>query len=337
MQITDAVVMTPQGLQATGSVAQRLMSGEFKANSLRTNATLRKDEWKTYDQALVQAAVRPMRAAAVLRSLGLTYSIGNGLAKTVLEYEDVSDMTDAFLSMDGETQGNNDRVVVGIKYLPLPIISKPWFLGARALAAARASGGGLDTTQTDTAGRKCGEMLEDMLLNGTGATPFSFGGGSIYGLTDHPSRNTLDMSVDWASATGNQIKDDVLEMIRLAQLDLFYGPYVLFVSANCQPAWGDDYSSNYKQTIIARIREIEGISQVVFCPFLNKSYANSQGVLAQASADVMRIVDGMPLTNVQWEEQGNMRFHFKGMMIAVPQIRARQDGTCGIVHCKSGL
>jgi hypothetical protein len=337
MEITDALVMTPEGMRATGSIAQRLMDGGFKANTLRTNSTLRKDEWKEYDKALVQAAVRPMRAVAALRSMGLTFSIGNGMAKTVLEYEDVSDMSDAQLSIDGETQGDNDRVVVSIKYLPLPIISKPWFLGARTLAAARLAGGGLDTTQTETAGRKCGETLEDMLLNGTGASPFSFGGGTIYGLTDHPSRNTLAMGTDWASATGKAIKDDILEMIRLAQLDLFYGPYTLFVSSNCQPHMGDDYSSNYSKTILARVREIEGISRVEYCPFLNKSYASSQAILVQATPDVVRLVDGMPMTNVQWEEQGNMRFHFKGMMISVPQIRARQDGTCGIVHCKAGL
>lgn len=335
MDITDAVIMTPEGFKATGSIAQRLMEGGFKSNALRTNATLRKDEWKHYDKALVEAAIRPMRAVNALRQMGLTFSIGNGMAKTVLEYEDVSDMSGASISMDGETEGNNDRVIVSIKYLPLPIISKPWFLGARSLASMRASGGNLDMVQTETAGRKCGESLEDMLLNGTGATPFAFGGGTIYGLTDHPSRNTLTMSTDWASASGKQIKDDILEMIRLAQLDLFYGPYVLMVSSNCQPHWGDDYSSNYAKTITARVREIEGISQVIFCPFLNKTYAASQGILFQATPDVVRIVDGMPLTNVQWEEQGNMRFHFKGMMIAVPQVRARQDGTCGIVHCKA--
>lgn len=335
MVISDAIMVTSEGLRATGSIAQQLLSGGFKANALRTNATLRKDEWKIYDKALVQAAVRPMRAVAALRSLGLTFSVGNGLAKTVLEYEDVSDMSDASVSMDGEVVGDNDRVVVNIKYLPLPIVSKPWFLGARTLAAARSSGGGLDVTQTQTAGRKCGEMIEDILLNGTGSTPFSFGGGTLYGLTDHPNRNTQTMSVDWASATGNQVKDDVLSMIEKAQADFYYGPYVLFVSANCSPHWGDDYSSNYSKTILARIREIEGISQVVFCPFLNKTTTASQGILVNATEDVVRIVDGMPLTNVQWEEKGNMRFHFKGMMISVPQIRARQDGTCGVVHCKA--
>jgi hypothetical protein len=343
----DTLQVTDTGVVASGSMAQRLLDNGFKVNSLRpactdakgnalkNNATLRYDEWKEYDRVLVEETVRPMRAVAALRAAGLTYGIGNGFAKPILQYEDVSKMGEATLSMDGESERDNDRVEFTLKYLPLPILAKSWFINGRVLASSRETGAALDTTQTAQSGTRIGELLEDLTLNGSSS--FTFGGGTIYGLTDHPQRNTLAMAVDWGSASPAAIVKDVKDMVQKCFDDFFYGPFILFVSANCEMHWNDDYSSHYAKTILNRVKEISTISDVVFCPFLNKSYAYSQGVLVQRSPGTVRIVEGMPLTNVQWEERGNTRFHFKGMTIAVPQVRATQAGNSGICHCKAGL
>jgi len=299
-------------------------------NQMHTNAVLRWYEWQSYDTALLVEALRPMRAVAAMRSAGLTHSIGNGLGKTVLMYEDVSFLGEADMSMDAESQRGNDRVEFTQKFLPLPIIHKSWFINARTLAASRETGESLDTTQAAMSGRKIGEYIESMTL--LGSNSYAFGGGTVYGLTDFPTRQTGNFTADWATASPKVVLKDILAMVQKAQADYFYGPYLLFISGNCESAFSDDYSSNYGKSLLNRIKETQMIKDVVFCPFLNKNSAATQAVLFQATPDVARLVDGMPLTNVQWEEQGNMRFHFKGMQICLPQIRATQGSNCGVVH-----
>ena len=318
-----------------GGIASRLMDADFKTNALRTNDTLRFVEWQRYDQALVRETIRPQRAVNALRAAGLTYALGDGLGSMVLMYEDVSDLTDANMSMDAESQRDNDRVEFTQKYLPMPIVHKSWFVNGRTLNASRKTGESLDVTQTAYAGRKIGEYIENMTLNG--ANSYNFGNGTIYGMTDHPSKNNIAMAIDWATADPLLILDDILAGVQAVQNDWFYGPYILFVSANCEAHFGTDYSSHYAKATLSRIREVNNIQDVVFCPFLNKTVAASQGVLVQATPDVIRLVEGLPLTNVQWEEKGNLRFHFKAMQICVPQVRATQAGRMGLCHFKAGL
>jgi len=49
------------------------------------NATLRKDEWKQYDDAILKAAQVRLQGVADLYSRGLTFNINNGLGTTDLE------------------------------------------------------------------------------------------------------------------------------------------------------------------------------------------------------------------------------------------------------------
>ena len=336
--ITAAGLKTNSDVNALKSLAMSL-GIPLEVPTMHANAaTLRWYEWQEYDQTLLVESLRPQRAVNALRAAGLTKSIGNGLGKTVLMYEDVSFLGDAEMSMDGESQRGNDRVEFTQKFLPLPIIHKSWFINARTLAASRETGEALDTTQAAMVGRRIGEYLENMTVNG--ASSYAFGGGTIYGFLDYLYRQTVAMTADWATATGNQILKDVNSMIAKAQAHFFYGPYILFISGNLEPRFGDDYSSNYAKPIIARIKELTSIREIVFVPFMNKAAGTattSSAVLFQAAPDVARIVEGMPLTNVQWAEQGNMRFHFKGMQIAVPQIRSTQSNLCGVVHAAVGL
>src|SRR6185295_12574217 len=75
---------------------------------LRTLDTLQKDEWKFYDDQVLEEYVLRLRAVAMLVSRGLVKVIPNGLAKTVYEYEKQTDMDDAEVSMDGISRSDND-------------------------------------------------------------------------------------------------------------------------------------------------------------------------------------------------------------------------------------
>ncbi len=311
-----------------GNVANRLLANDFNTNALRTNDTLRKDEWKFYDIAIIKEAQLRLNGVADLISRGLTFSVAGGFGKTVLEYEDQSDINDASVSMDGLNSGPNDRPEYDLKFLPLPITHKDFFISARILQASRTTGQSLDTTWAELAARKVSEKLETYLFQGSG--DYTFGGGTIFGYTDFPDRNTGSLTADWAlsTTTGAEIITDVLAMKQTEIDDRFFGPYVLYIPTAYETKMDEDYKADGDQTIRERILAIANISDVRVSDFMP---ANNV-VLVQMTQDVVRMVEGMPFTNVQWETQGSMMFHMKVMTINVPQIRADQAGRCGLAN-----
>ena len=337
--------------RANGSVAQRLMAngmnplalkpwigsdgqvymtqivnGKAQAIPLHVNATLRKDEWKEIDQAVVMAAQDRMVGVADLYSRNLVYRIGNGLGKTVLEYEDIDDLTDAELTMDAITPSKKDRPNYELKYLPLPIVHKDFSFNARVLAASRTTGQPLDTTTAALAARRVIDKVETMLFQG--ASTYSYGGGTLYGYLDHPQRNTVTLTQNWDASgkTGTEIVDDVLAM-KQASIDArHYGPWVLYIPTAYETVLDDDHKTNSERTIRERILAISGIQDIKVADKLTANKA----VLVEMNAETVRMVEGMAINTVEWEENGGFTMNFKVLTIMVPQIRADQNGHCGI-------
>jgi hypothetical protein len=81
-------------------------------------------------------------------------------------------------------------------------------------------------------------------------------------------------------------------------------------------------------TVRERIMSIGGISDIVVSDFLT----GNKVVLAQASAQTMRIVRGMQIQTVQWSSGDGMSINFKVMAIMVPQIRADSANRCGVAY-----
>jgi len=305
------------------------MANGFNVNALRTNTLLRKDEWKTLDDAVVGIAKDRLVGVGDLVSRGLVLDLGGrGLGTTVLQYEDASDMTDAGMSMDGEDEGNMDRVAYSLKSLPLPLTHKDFKVNLRVLESSRQLGQPLDVTYAAVASRKVAEKIEDTLFNG--ASAYTFGGGTVRGYTDHPNRNTVSLSTAWddSSKTGNNILDDVLAM-KQASIDAkHYGPWMLYVPTGYDAPLDDDFKANGDMTIRQRLRETEGIIDVKTADRLTADNV----VLAEFVPETSRVVIGLNPTTVEWEVKGGLVNHFKVMSIIVPQIRADQDGNSGIVH-----
>ena len=342
-------VMNEGQLQAHGTVAQRLIATGMNTNALRTwigkdgrsymningkatpvtNAsTLRKDEWKQYDTAVLEAARLRLSGIADLNSRGLSYNIPNGMGTTVLEYEDIGDITEANLNMDGVTRGEKDRPQFNINYLPLPIIHKDFSINARVLAASRTTGRPLDTTMAALAGKVVAEKAETILFQG--ASAYTFGGGTIRGYQDFPNRTTGSLAVDWdgSAITGALIIADVIAMKQASIADRHYGPWVLYIPTSYETVLDQDYVSGYPKTIRARILEISGISAIKVSDFMTTNNL----LLVEMSPETVRMVNGMQVTVVEWQTEGNMVSHFKVMAIMVPQIRSDQNLRSGVVH-----
>lgn len=319
-------MMVQQGFTS----AQRLMACGLNVNALRTNATLREDEWKAVDTAVLKVAQERLVGVADLMARNLVYNVSNGLGKTVLQYEDISDVEEAQLSMDAVTAGKNDRVVYSVKYLPLPVISADWQLNIRVLNASRTTGDSLDTSIQEAKARKIAEKMEDMLFNG--ASTFAFGGGTLYGYLDAPGTNGTTLSQKWdaGAATGETILDDV-RALKQASIDAkHYGPWMIYVPTRYETPLDDDFKANSDKTIRQRIREVTGIVDVKVADKMPATDP-AKVILVQMTSDVVRWVQGLPLQNIEWEEKGGLVMFFKTITIAVPQIRADQEGNSGIV------
>lgn len=341
--------------QAYGSVAARVVQPGFSPGMLRpwigddgrsycavknksgvmvavptqnANATLRKDAWKILDDAVVKAARPRLRAVADLRGRGLQFTIANGIRKTVLETETQSDITPATISMDGLRQGEADRPEFGLNFLPLPIIHKDFHYSARQLAVSQDGGSPLDTTTAELAARRVAEEAERLLLGV--ASSFAYGGGTIFGYTNFPSR--LTRTISDPTVTGYVPRDTLLDVLAMRQQACdahHFGPYVLYVAKAWDEFMDDDFSTlKGDNTLRERLERIENIEDVRTLDFLT----NFDMVLVQMTTDVARMVVGMDITTVQWETMGGLQQNFKVMAILVPQLRADHNSNTGIVH-----
>lgn len=338
--------------QAQGSVASALMANGFDIAALRPwigndgrsfvavnqggklvaaprvtqNAILRQDEWKLIDRAVTVAAKQRLRLVSDLRAAGLTYNLPNGMGHTVLESERMGDITPATISMDPARKSEGDRPEFDLINLPLPIIHKDFFFNARQIATSRQRGAGIDVTTAELAARKVVEEAEKLFLGTAGS--YSYGGGTVYGLTNFPGRLTKVLTAPTGSNQATTITE-ILDMRKKSTDNNYFGPWVLYVS----PAWDlyldQDYSATKgTNTLRDRIKAINGITDVRTLDYLT----GYQMIMVQMTSDVIRIVNGMDITTLQWETDGGMRVHFKVMAMWVPQLRADYDSQTGIVH-----
>ncbi|HUS88039.1 MAG TPA: major capsid protein [Desulfosporosinus sp.] len=340
--------------QASGAVATRLLANDFNVHCLRpyigqdgrtyittnvggklrgvpTNnaiATLRKDDWKQLDLAIVKAAMPRLKAVADLRSMGLTYNVPNGMGKTILETERMSDVNDATISMDGLREGADDRPHFDLLTLPLPIIHKDFSFSARQIAASRSGGTPLDTSMAEASGRKVAEEAEKLLLGVSSS--YSYGGGVIYGYTNFPSRITKTITSPVASGwTGQTLLTEILDMRALSVAKYHYGPWMMYTAPNWSQYLDTDFStSKGSNTVRERIQKVDGITDIRTLDYLE----DYDIVMVQMTTDIVREVIGMDITTLQWETNGGMLVHYKVMAILVPQLRADFNSNTGIVH-----
>lgn len=297
------------------------------------NATLQYDEWKQIEDAVVPIQRNRLVAVQDLISRGLTTSLpGGGLGTTVVQWQDVSDMTAAEMNMDGATRANADRFEFDTKYLPVPIISKMFQFNARELASSRSRGMPLDTRGAVNAARKIREFEEDMLLKGVSS--YAFGGGTIYGYLDFPSANSATLSANWTASakTAADILADVLSCKQALINDNFsMGPYSVYVPQAYDTVLDEDYDSTTAtgRTIRQRLESIDGLGAGSI-KVADRLTANKV-VMLQLSTEVVDLVQGMQMTPVEWSVEGGMILKYKLMSITVPRLYADQDGRCGIV------
>ncbi len=315
------------GAWAGKQFLKALQAGQpLSASVLRTCDTLRKDEWKSFDEQVVSEGVIRLRGVANLLAAGLVQNIANAFGKTLHEWEDITDMDPAVVSLDGLARGDDDRQEFSIQGVPLPITHKDFNIGIRTLAASRERGEPLNTTQARTAGRLVFEQFENSLYNGL---PLSYRGLPVYGLLTHPDRNTLAYSgANWATATGAVMVTDIKAALQVLEADRFYGPYWMDIPTGYGIEMVDDFKTESDKTIMQRLSEIPSLDKITVCDQLPAD----EVVIYQPTSDVVEWGMGEEVQTVQWDLYGGMQVAFKVLGIQVPIVKSTAALRSGIVH-----
>jgi hypothetical protein len=300
-------------------------------------ATLRRDEWKALDEAVINVARERLVGIADLEANNLVYNLNNAMGTTVFEWHDVGDTMEADMTMDGVTRSRGGRTVFQHNYLPIPIIHSDYEINARALSASRSLGNPLDTYAAENAARRVAEKLEDMLFTDT---TYSYGEtdarsrNTIYSYVNFPDKNDIVLSVNWddSSKTGAEIIADVLSMKQASIDDYHWGPWKLYIPTAYETVLDSDYDPTTPGTTIReRILKISGISGITVVDRLS---ANNV-LLVEMKSDTIRLIKGMAMTNLQADTEFGFVNKYKVLTIQVPQIRSDSNGRCGIVHLAS--
>lgn len=291
-----------------------------------TNALLQKDEWIAYDSAVRQVATIRLNGVMDLRNAGLVFNAGD-LGSTIAEWDSASDMTAAEVNMAGVTMSEKDSQAFTLSGVPIPVIRKDFQVNVRRLLSSRRQGQGVDVTGARTATRLVAEKSEDMLFNGVSITT---GGYTVYGYTNHPSRNTGSVSEwDAGATTGADIVDDVLTMISDLEGAKHYGPYMLYVPGNFWPKLKEDYSANKgDNTIYDRVKAIAQIIDIK----VSDQLADDNVVLVQMDSDVIDLAIAQDIMSVQWERGDGMQTNFAVLSAWAPRIKPDYNGELGIAH-----
>ena len=296
------------------------------------NATLRYDEWKTLDDAVIKVAEQRLVGYDDLRRNGLVYNLNNAMGTTVLIWEEMSDAMSAVVSIDPVKRGDNDAVDFSTTSIPIPIIHADYQISERILQESRNRGNALSTIYAERAARKVAEKLEDMLFGATAT--MVYGGGTIHSYFSFPDVTNIPWTsagIHWDAAgkTAAQIVADVVTMKTASITDKHYGPWMLYVPQAYESLLDEDYSVSGSSimTIRQRIMLIGGIQGV---KVVDRAPADSIA-LVQMSNDTVDLVDGMPIQNVEWSTEGGFVHNYKVMTIQVPRIKSDYNGTSGIV------
>lgn len=297
---------------------------------MTVNSLLSEDEWQEVDRAVIAAARYPLRFVNMLRNRGLVHPLG-GLGSLMSAYYTGSEMTAASVNMTGRGSGEMDLPEMKQVGVPIPVIFKEFPIGERMLLASRRMGDGIDVTAAAEASRVVAEQIESIFTNGAGVV---LNGAALYGITNHPNRNT-DTAANYGGGdwgTLSNIVPTVSGMINAAQnTGKHYGPYTLLVSnTQYNQAANTYYADGSGQTGLDRVKNLADIEDVVSMP--GDSLADGAGVLVQMTPEVIDAAIALDIQIREWASGDGMETMFKVLAVMAPRVKARFDGKSGIVH-----
>ncbi len=290
------------------------------------NGTLRKDDWISLDNAIVESARQRLVIVEDLRNAGLVYNVG-GLGAMTAEWESSSEITDAEATMDGESLTEGDRQEFSLNGVPIPVIQKKFRIGERVLLASRQRGSGLDVTTGQEAARAVARTSERMVFYGLPIKSDSY---TIPGLTTFSARATASLSA-WnnPAVSPETIFAEVMAMVTKAETEKrHFGPFNLYVPGQLAFQFRRDFKAFGDKTLMQRLLDEDVINAVRVADELQPGDV----LLVQMESSVIDLAVGSDVTTIQWASGSGWTNHFQVFAAWAPRLKKDFDGRTGVVH-----
>lgn len=295
-------------------------------NMLIGNASpLPKDVWGEWDTdgLMIQRDV-----LAVFNDLAASVSKPMPLGKLIHHFQQVSDSGSVNISMDGRSKARADQPEYSYVGTPLPIVDSTFSFGWRQVLSAQTEGVSLDDGARMNSNRKVAEKLEDIVLNGD--SQIVVAGSQLYGLRNHPQRNTRSTGSTLNGTTGANWVAEITATLKLLHGDNFRSKATLYLN------WDDvfyatatEYTAGYPKKIMQALLEIPGIEKIVPC---SKVPANNIIALIK-SREVVSLLNGMPMmTRAQARHNPEDDYNFVVMAASALEIKFDANNQCGVAH-----
>lgn len=305
--------------------AQRAMAERHGDTMMGNAMPLPKDVWGDWDR---EGLAVQRTSLAVYNDLAASVSMPMNIGKLIHYFQTISDSGEAHVSLDGRSKGRTDQPVFDYHGTPLPIIDSPFSYGWRQVAAAQSEGFQLDSAGRDNANRTVAEEAESIVLNGK--STIVVGGNQLYGLRNHPKRNTRSTGATLNGASGAEWVAEFVATLKLLHGDNYKVPATVYVS------WDDwfyatttEFTAGYPKTIAQKIMEIAGIREIIPADSINAD----EIIALVKDRRVVQILNGMPMaTRAQFRANPEDDYNFVTMMAASVEVKFDAEDNCGIAH-----
>jgi uncharacterized linocin/CFP29 family protein len=274
----------------------------------RAQAPLVEEEWRQLDEAVVRA-VQPVLVGR--RVLPVKRLAGVGVME--VQWDEISEMSEALISMYGETPAE-DIIVYRRKSLIVPILHKDFRIHWRDLEASRRFRTPLDTSNAEAAALAVAKLEDELILCGEIAGTTRLG---IEGLTTATGRQTKASVGAWA--TSPNAVTDITEAMELLLAENFPAPYDLIL----QPSAFMNAHSFITGTGIMqidKIRELIG-GNIYITPNLKASDGGTDSaILMKTGAENADLCVAQDLKTFYMQLE-DMNHFFKVYEAVVPRIK----------------
>lgn len=301
--------------------------GQRQVQSFPTNnALLRYDEYKIFDNVITATTRTRTGVFTKLSQIVQPLVLPTAMAHSMVQYQMTDTYGQATLSMDPARRTVTERGNYDTGLTPLPIVHVDFSINIRELMQSRANGVGLDTVHAENGAAAIAEKIERLTV-GTD-DEFYYGGGYIYGLTNHPDRLTGTITSPEADGWEPETLCDELaaEMATMYNAKN-YGPYHILYGADWLTYMQKRYNQYDSTPLAAAVRRLDNVASFEIANFLT----GYQMVMIDPQAKYVRTIIGMAPTPVQWSNSP-MDLQMKIMGILIPQIRSDYDGNSGVNH-----
>ena len=273
---------------------------------------LPQDSWKEIDDSVLKEVNDKYMA-------GWGDVISNGLTKSVSEFtklfysQKMSDTEEAVKDMDGVSKRKVDAPVFDVDTLPLFVTHADFEISWRDKGAFGANvygkgslGINWDSSMMEEGVKQINRLNEKTLFQGYDVP---YGGAYVYGYTDFPSRNQVDLDYDWSSSstTSANIYADVKKMWKESTIENFQpvSGLIMYIHPDVADRMNDDYNENYPKSLRARLLELEGLEDIKVSSYLP---TKNDVVMVRMDSASVRIIQGTAgILPVMWYDNASMQ------------------------------